>query len=35
MMHLEFTHGSAVLAAPPVPLQYFFPQLVVGDGIQP
>jgi hypothetical protein len=35
MMHLEFTHGSAMLAAPPISLQYFFPQFVVGDGIKP
>jgi hypothetical protein len=31
MMHLEFTHGSAMLAAPPVSLQYFFPGLRGGD----
>jgi hypothetical protein len=35
MMHLEFTHRSAVLAAPPISLQYFFPQFVVRDGIKP
>jgi hypothetical protein len=35
MMHLEFTHRSAMLAAPPVSLQYFFPQLVVRDRIKP
>jgi len=35
VMHLEFTHRSAMLAAPPVSFQYFFPQFVVRDGIQP
>jgi hypothetical protein len=35
MMHLEFTHGSAVLATPPVSLQYLFPQFVVRHGINP
>jgi hypothetical protein len=35
MMNLEFTPGSAMLAAPPISLQYFFPQFVVRDGIQP
>jgi hypothetical protein len=35
MMHVQFTHRSAMLAAPPVSLQYFFPQFVVRNGIQP
>jgi hypothetical protein len=35
MMHLEFAHGTTVLAAPPIALQYFFPQFVIRDGIQP
>jgi len=35
MMHLEFTHRSAMLTAPPVSLQYFSPQFVVRDRIQP
>jgi hypothetical protein len=34
MMHLEVTHRSAMLAAPPISLQYFFPQFVVRDRIQ-
>ena len=35
MMHLEFTHAPAMLAAPPVSLQYLFAQFVVRNGIQP
>jgi len=35
MMHLEFTHRSAMLAAPSVSLQNLFFQFVVGNGIQP
>jgi hypothetical protein len=35
VMYLKFTHRSATLAAPPVSLQYFLPQFVVGGGIQP
>jgi hypothetical protein len=35
VMHLELTHRSAMLAAPRVSFQYFFPQFVVRDRIQP
>ena len=35
MMHLEFTHRSAMLAPPPISLEYLLPQLVVGDRIKP
>jgi len=35
VMNLQVVHAAALLAAPPVPLEYLFPQLVVRDGIQP
>jgi len=35
VMHLEFTHSSAILAAPAISPQYFLPQFLVCCGIQP
>jgi hypothetical protein len=34
MMHLEFMHRSAALAAPAISLQYFLSQFVVRDWVQ-
>jgi hypothetical protein len=35
VMYLEFSHRSAMLAAPPVSLEYSLPQFAMRHGIKP